>query len=85
MAAEGILDADPGLETLVDRCLTQACCDGSGVLPGNYGLPMANGFPDTFCGTMTMALELGLEKYAEGVMDNWLNYCAPRTLHTYMQ
>ena len=29
------------------------------------------------------ALELGLEKYAEGVMDNWLNYCAPRTLHTY--
>ena len=39
---------------------------------------MANGFPDTFCGTMTMALELGLEKYAEGVMDNWLNYCAPR-------
>jgi len=44
---------------------------------------MANGFPDTFCGTMTMALELGLEKYAEGVMDNWLNYCAPRSLHTH--
>ena len=43
---------------------------------------MANGFPDTFCGTMTMALELGLEKYSEGVMDNWLNYCAPRNLHT---
>ena len=66
-------------------CLTQACCDGSGVLPGNYGLPMANGFPDTFCGTMTMALELGLEKYSEGVMDNWLNYCAAQPAHVVEQ
>ena len=59
-------------------CLTQ-CVRGdtcSGVLPGNYGMPLANGFPDTFCGTMTMALELGLEKYSEGVMNNWLKYCA---------
>ena len=46
---------------------------------------MANGFPDTFCGTMTMALELGLEKYSEGVMDNWLNYCAAQPAHVVEQ
>ena len=44
------------------------------VLPGNYGQPMANGFPETFWGTMTMALELGLEEYSQGVMENWLKY-----------
>lgn len=45
-----------------------------GVLPGNYGTGMANGFPDTFVGTATMALELGTGKYLTGVMNNWLQF-----------
>ena len=52
------------------------CNSRYGVLPGSYGKPEANGFPETFWGTMTMALELGLEKYSQGVMANWLQYYA---------
>ena len=45
-----------------------------GVLPGNYGTGQANGFPDTFVGTATMALELGASKYLTGVVHNWLQH-----------
>lgn len=45
-----------------------------GVLPGNYGTPMATGFPDTFVGTATMALELGAHQYLTGVVENWLRF-----------
>ena len=47
-----------------------------GVLPSNYAMPEADGFPQTFIATMTMALETGCFEYAHGVMHN----CKPPTL-----
>ena len=67
---------DMALHSIVRDMITrrQTFFPQYGVLPGSYGQPMANGFPETFWGTMTMALELGLEEYSQGVMENWLKY-----------
>jgi hypothetical protein len=45
-----------------------------GVLPNGYAMPEADGFPQTFIASMTMALETGAMQYAEGVLANWLQY-----------
>ena len=49
-----------------------------GVLPSGYSMPEADGFPQTFVATMTMALESGTFEYAHGVMHNWLQFYVRR-------
>ena len=49
-----------------------------GVLPNGYAMPEADGFPQTFIATMTMALETGNFEYAHGVMHNWLQFYVRR-------
>jgi|EP01047_Picozoa_sp_COSAG01_P042264 hypothetical protein len=74
--SDGLVLKDMALHSVVRDMITrrQVFFPQYGVLPGTYGQPMANGFPETFWGTMTMALELGLEEYSQGVMENWLKY-----------
>ena len=45
-----------------------------GVLPNPYGLPTSNGFQDTFCVSLAMALEMGAFKYAQGIAHDYLQY-----------
>ena len=49
-----------------------------GVLPNGYAFPGADGFAETFWGTMTMALEVGAFPYATGVLENWLKFYVRR-------